>query len=248
MTMKRNLTAWQSIAMKSSSLALLLLVGGCVTCGHIVEDFTREPRSRDSLIYSGTKYHLHEIPLYRTRNRMHWASQLSYSLRWWHYIDLPLCVCADTLLLPYTVPRTSYSHWRAQPTREEIAIRPHIEEFCTCMCNLRGLEAGKLLHVHQHGLGPTESVPQDLDVYRAQMNHPWNQGPFYVCPADGAYVVGGQTEEPACSVHGTASQEHSGSVSCKSSIFAFIGLYSRFDINLTRTGSQPAVTIETAIH
>lgn len=206
MKMKRNLTSWQSIAMKSPSLALLLLVGGCATCGHIVEDFMREPRSRDPLIYAGTKYHLDEIPLYRTRSRTHWASQLSNSLRWWHYIDLPLCVCADTLLLPYTVPRTLYPNWRAQPTREEIALRPHMEEFSRCRANLIGLEGGKLLYLQQHGLGPTDSVPQDLDVYRAQMDHPWNEGPFYVCPAGGTYEVAGQNEDPTCSVHGTASQ------------------------------------------
>lgn len=204
--MKRTWTGWQGIAMKSLFLALPLMVAGCATCNHLLEDLMSEPRHRNSVIYAGTKYHLREIPLYQTRNRSHWSSQISYSLRWWHYIDLPLCICADTILLPYTVPRTWYSRWKQQPTSEEIAIRPHMEEYSLCVHNLRDLDIGKQLHAQRHGLGPTESLPQDLDVYRAQMDFPWNRGPFYVCPADGVYTVGEQNEDPSCSIHGTAEQ------------------------------------------
>lgn len=184
---------------------ILLTITGCATSSHLVEDFGRAPRSRDSLVYAGTKYHLHEIPLYSTRARMHWGSQIGYSLRWWHYIDLPLCVCADTILLPYTIPRTVYTHWASLPTEEEIAVRPFIEETSACTHNMRDLEVGKLMHTQRHGLGPTDSLPQDLDTYRAQVDVPYNKGPFYVCPASGEYTVGGQGDEPACSVHGSLS-------------------------------------------
>jgi len=71
---------------------------------------------------------------------------------------------------------------------------------------MRDLKFGKLQHAQRHGLGPADDLPQDLEVYRAQVDVSYNKGPFYMCPAGGAYVVGGQNEEPACSVHGALSE------------------------------------------
>lgn len=183
-------------------LTALLFTGGCATSSSIIEDFVYGPCP---LIYAGTRYHLEEIPLYGTRNRTHWASQLGYSFRWWHYVDLPLCLCADTLVLPYTVPRTYYTYLKSRPTKAEIAARPLIEEYATCIRNMRNLEADKVTYVQRHGLGASKELPQDIDFYRDQMT-PYNKGPFYMCPADGEYRVGSQGEEPSCSTHGTLSE------------------------------------------
>ncbi|MDA3797938.1 MAG: hypothetical protein PF692_02540 [Kiritimatiellae bacterium] len=201
--MKSILKVYLNIAMILTSFALLL--SGCATGGYIAEDLWTSPRSRKPLIYAGTKYHIHEIPLYSTRSRMTMSSQIEYSMKWWHYVDLPLCICADTLLLPYTVPRTWWSNWKAQPTKEELLIRPLIMEYSSCYRNMRNLESDKYWYAQRNGLGQTEALPQNLDVYRNQMDAPSNDKP-YVCPAGGEYAVRGQNEEPKCTVHGTPSE------------------------------------------
>lgn len=202
--MKSKLRVCQSIEIISLLLALFL-VGGCATCSHIIEDFTQEARSRDSLIYAGTKYHRQEMKLNKSRNRSHWSSQISYSMRWWHYIDLPLCAIADTILLPYTAPRTWYSRWKGQPTKEETAIEPYIKEYALCLGNLDGLDADKVTYIQLKKLGPTDNPPQDIEFYREELKE-FNKPPFYECPSGGKYTVGKRDEEPSCSIHGSLSQ------------------------------------------
>jgi len=204
--MNKKLAAYQVVISVFLCFLLLLTTSGCATISRIIKDLQSTSRIQDSLIYAGTKHHLHEIPLYSTRNRNHWASQIAYSFRWWHYVDLPLCFVADTVLLPYTIPRTWYTRRKAQPTKEETAIRPVIKEYSACCHNMRSLEAGKLKYARHHDLGVSGKLPQDLDIYRTQIDFPYNKGPFYICPAEGEYRVGARGEEPACSVHSTLSE------------------------------------------
>lgn len=187
-------------------LPALLLAGGCATIGFVVDDFAAEPAHRKSLVYAGTKYHLEEIPRYRTRARMHWASQVGYSFRWWHYVDLPLCLCADTLLLPYTATRAWHTRRSDRPTGADLAARPLIEEYSACVRTMSNLEVDKVTCAQGDGTGPPGEPPQEIGFYRAWMDKPWNKGPFYVCPAGGEYRVGLRGEEPSCSAHGTLSE------------------------------------------
>jgi uncharacterized protein YceK len=187
-------------------LLLSVLAIGCATVGHIVDNLIEPPMYRDSVVYSGTRYHLHEIPLYSTRARMHLASQIEYAFRWWHYIDLPMCICADTLLLPYTIPRDCYTKWKNIPTAEEKAFRTLVGEWSQCIHNLENLECAKLLYAETHNLAPSATLPQDLDVYRGELRPPVKRELFYVCPSDGTYRIGNLTEEPSCSIHGLLSQ------------------------------------------
>jgi|LAHU01.1.fsa_nt_gb uncharacterized protein YceK len=190
----------------AAPLPVLLLVAGCVTGGRVIQDLGDEARYRDSLVYAGTRYHLEEIPRYRTRARMHWASQAGHAFRWWHYLDLPLCFCADTLLLPYTVPRSWYTHRQNLPSGAKRAVQPLIDEYAACIRAMRELEADKITHAHGVGTGSPGEPPREIGFYRAWMDKPWNKGPFYVCPAGGEYRVGLRGEEPSCSVHGTLSE------------------------------------------
>jgi uncharacterized protein YceK len=85
-------------------LCLALSASGCATGGLLVEDLASPPHHRDVLVYAGTRHHAREIQHNRTRSRMHWASQVESLFDWWHFVDLPLCLVADTILLPYTLP------------------------------------------------------------------------------------------------------------------------------------------------
>lgn len=97
------------------SLIAFPLLTGCASVGLVVEDAVSPPRYRRSVLYAGTRFHLKELAASRTRQRLHWSSQLEPLFAWWHVVDLPLCLGADTVLLPYTVPRTLHTHWRARP-------------------------------------------------------------------------------------------------------------------------------------
>jgi len=188
--------------MMVSAIFALLLTTGCATVGHLAEDLTTPPMHRKSVVYAGTKYHLHEIPLYSTRNRNHWASDIAYSFRWWHYIDLPLCLCADTVMLPYTIPRTWYSRWKSSPDEEEIAIRPYIIEYSACIRNMRDIQISKQLYAQSQGLDSSQELPRNLAIME---NYSADDLDHYVCPAGGEYSVGGHDQEPSCSVHGPLS-------------------------------------------
>jgi len=183
------------------SLLSLATMSGCMTAGYVIQDFKKAPRQRKSLIYAGTKYHQHEIPLYESRDRMTMGDEIDYALRWVHYIDLPLCLCADTVLLPYTIPRTQYSRRKIRPSKEEIAIRPLLQEYHACVSIMSSLKCQKEIYAEMHNLKPSDKLPQNLDIYWAH-----KKGFLFVCPAGGKYIVGAQTEEPYCSIHGTLSE------------------------------------------
>jgi len=214
----------QTIKKQISRLILflftLMLISGCMTAQSIIQDLKgKKPTKRKSLIYAGTKQNYHEISLYESRARMCWASQIEYSFRWITYVDLCFCMVADTVVLPYTIPRTYYSKWRSlqwkekekkkdcdfRPLRE--AIGPLRDEYQRCWENMRYLDSGKSLFASILGLKPTDELPIDLDVYRIGLDVVVNRRmfPFYVCPAGGKYIIGGQNEKPVCSIHGTIS-------------------------------------------
>lgn len=188
------------------SLLILLSAAGCATVGHLVENLTEPPMHRNSVVYAGTRYHLHEIPLYSTRNRRHWADNLAYSFRWWHYVDLPLCLCADTLLLAYTIPRDCYTWWQNLPAAEEKAFGALVVEWSYCKQSLNDLDYAKRRYAHEHGLAPSTPLPQDPDVYRAELRPPANKESFYLCLRGGVYRIGALGDEPSCSIHGSLSQ------------------------------------------
>jgi hypothetical protein len=122
---------------------------------------------------------------------------------------------ADTIVLPYTIPRTYYSQWKCSQWKEKEryfrplrdAIRPLRDEYQRCVENMRCLDVGKYFYADTLGLKPSDELPTDLDIYRRQIDVPINRknAPFYICPAGGKYTIGGQDEEPVCSVHGTLS-------------------------------------------
>ncbi len=201
-------------------LCMLLLISGCMTAQSIIQDLKeKKPTKRKSLIYAGTKANYHEISLYKSRARMCWASQIGYSFRWITYVDLYFCMAADTIVLPYTIPRTYYSQWKSLQWKEKEkkkdrdfcplreAIGPLRDEYQRCAENMRFLEVEKNIFAHALGLKPSDELPTDLDVYRRSIDVPVNRkkAPFYICPTGGKYTVGGQNENPVCSVHGSLS-------------------------------------------
>ncbi len=184
--------------------ASLLLILGCATVMYTFDDM---PVGKP-LVYGGTQHHVRELkdmPNKRYRaERYGRYDMLVYKFSWWHYLDFPLSFAADTLILPYTVPRTLYLARKRRGRRLPPDVAASLDEHRICVRVLKDLASTREAYISHYGLTEEDRLPGSLEAYKDFMVK--SPGDFYTCPAGGVYTPGGWGKEPSCSVHGTVEQ------------------------------------------
>jgi uncharacterized protein YceK len=88
--------------MASVALVLIATLSGCASIGGT---FVKPPPKDGDLVYVGTRGRLNQLTFQEETDGI---GGLALVIAWpLIAIDLPLCVVADTLFLPYTIPASS---------------------------------------------------------------------------------------------------------------------------------------------